>query len=177
MDGFEVAREVAEWLGGQEQAKALELVERRRELAVAGGYDWVTAVAQMHGKFGVNEVVDYMPPETLRKFLEFRVDFLDEELTELRSAETPEDVVDALVDLCVVAIGTLDAFRVDARRAWAAVHAANVAKEVGVNKSRRNELGLPDLVKPEGWTPPSHAGNVGLLAKAFAAPVRRSEDD
>lgn len=177
MDGFEVAREVAEWLGGQEQTKALELVERRRELAVAGGYDWVTAIAQMHGKFGVNEVVDYLSPEMLRRFLEFRVDFLGEELSELRSAETPEDVVDALVDLCVVAIGTLDAFRVDARQAWAVVHAANVAKEAGVNESRKNDFGFPDMTKPEGWTPPSHAGNVGLLARVFAAPARRPEDD
>lgn len=167
MDGYEVAREIAAWMGGRDREKAEELVTRRRELALVSGYEWVSAVAAMHGKFGVNEVVDYMSPELLKKFLEFRVDFLDEELSELRHAETAEDVVDALVDLCVVAVGTLDAFRVDARRAWAAVHAANMAKEPGVNPGRPNEFGLPDLVKPEGWVPPSHEGNHGLLTKVF----------
>lgn len=167
MDGFDVATEVASWMGGKDREKALELVARRRELAIAGGYDWVTAIGQMHGKFGVNEVVDYMPPELLKKFLDFRVDFLDEELHELRDAKTAEDVVDALIDLCVVAIGTLDAFRVDARRAWAAVYEANMVKEPGSNPSRPNAFGLPDLTKPAGWQPPSHEGNHGLLTKVF----------
>jgi hypothetical protein len=38
-------------------------------------------------------------------------------------------------------------------------------KEVGIKPSRPNPLGLPDLIKPEGWTPPSHEGNHGLLSK------------
>ena len=177
MDGFEVATEIASWMDGKDHDKALELVARRRELAIAGGYDWVTAIGRMHGKFGVNESVDYFSPELLKKFLEFRVDFLDEELTELRDAKTAEDVVDALVDLCVVAIGTLDAFRVDARRAWAVVYEANMAKEPGVNASRPNAFGLPDLTKPAGWLPPSHEGNHGLLTKTFTTAERKPEDD
>jgi hypothetical protein len=38
-----------------------------------------------------------------------------------------------------------------------------MSKEVGVKKERPNPLGLPDLVKPEGWINPSHSGNHGLL--------------
>ena len=72
-----------------------------------------------------------------------------------------------MIDLCVVAIGTLDAYQVDCLEAWNRVLDANMAKEIGIKHSRPNPLGLPDLIKPEGWIAPTHADNVGLLAKAF----------
>jgi hypothetical protein len=125
--------------------------------------DWVGDMANMHEHYGVKEKVAQFDQEKLKKFLEFRVKFLEEEMTELRDAETAEDVVDALIDLCVVAIGTLDLFGVDANKAWDVVHAANMSKEVGVKASRPNPLGLPDLIKPEGWKAPSHEHNHGLL--------------
>lgn len=131
--------------------------------------DWVYDIARMHEHYGVNAVVRKMDSETLRKFLNFRADFLREELDELRDAETAEDVVDALIDLCVVAIGTLDGFDVDAYEAWDRVLEANMSKEVGVKKERPNPLGLPDLIKPADWTAPSHEGNHGLLTKIFDA--------
>ena len=65
--------------------------------------------------------------------------------------------------LCVVAIGTLDAFGVNAYEAWNQVLAANLNKEVGIKESRPNPYGLPDLIKPEGWTPPDHSGNYGKI--------------
>jgi len=120
----------------------------------------------MHTKYGVNEKVRQFDKEKLEKFLEFRISFLQEELDELKDNRgNPEEVVDALVDLCVVAIGTLDAFDVDAYAAWDRVHEANMAKEVGVKASRPNPLGLPDLIKPEGWTAPSHEGNHGIVPR------------
>lgn len=126
--------------------------------------DWVSDIADMHTKYGVNEKVRQFDKEKLEKFLEFRISFLQEELDELKDNKgNPEEVVDALVDLCVVAIGTLDAFDVDAYAAWDRVHEANMAKEVGVKASRPNPLGLPDLIKPEGWTAPSHEGNHGII--------------
>lgn len=128
--------------------------------------NWVWDIEDMHTKYGVNEKVREFDAEKLKKFLEFRVAFLEEELNELKdNMNNPEEIVDALIDLCVVAIGTLDAFDVDAHDAWNAVHAANMDKEVGVKASRPNPLGLPDLIKPEGWTAPSHEGNHGLLSK------------
>ena len=75
------------------------------------------------------------------------------------------EIVDAMIDLCVVAIGTLDAFKVDAHKAWTRVLDANMQKEPGIKASRPNPLGLPDLIKPEGWTAPSHLDNIGLLRK------------
>lgn len=128
--------------------------------------NWVLDIEDMHTKYGVNQKVREFDAEKLRQFLEFRVKFLEEELNELKdNMNNPEEIVDALVDLCVVAIGTLDAFDVNAALAWDAVHKANMNKQVGVKASRPNPLGLPDLIKPEGWTAPSHEGNHGLLSK------------
>jgi len=129
--------------------------------------DWVKDIADMHTKFGVNEKVRSFDSEKLSKFLEFRIKFLEEELNEMKTADSADDVVDALIDLCVVAIGTLDAFDVDSYKAWDRVHAANMAKEVGVKASRPNPLNLPDLIKPEGWEAPTHVDNVGLIQKIY----------
>lgn len=129
--------------------------------------NWVKDIAQMHEKFGVNEKVNQFDNEKLIEFARFRIKFLEEELTELRTAKSAEDVVDALVDLCVVAIGTLDSFGVDPYKAWNRVHNANMKKEVGVKESRPNPLGLPDLIKPKGWRAPSHKNNVGLFETLF----------
>lgn len=128
---------------------------------------YITDLEEMHTKFGVNEKVRSFDKEKLKTFLKFRVDFLNEELEELKTATNADDVVDALIDLIVVAQGTLDAFDVDSVKAWKAVHDANMAKEVGVKPERPNPLGLPDLIKPAGWTAPSHKDNVGLFAKIF----------
>ena len=128
--------------------------------------DWVKDIWKMHKHYGVHPVVDKMDPETLKKFLEFRINFLQEELDELKAnKDNPEEIVDALIDLCVVAIGTLDGFAVDSHKAWDAVLEANMNKTTGVKATRPNPLGLPDLIKPEGWTAPSHEGNHGLFKK------------
>ena len=134
--------------------------------------DWVKDINDMHAKFGVHKWMDdnQSENEKLNKFLEFRLKFLAEELNETTLAfesKDPEEIVDGLIDLCVVAIGTLDAFSVDAYKAWDQVHNANMAKEPGVKESRPNPLGLPDLIKPEGWNGPSHDGNHGHLPHAF----------
>ena len=128
--------------------------------------NWVRDMNNMHAKYGVHRWVKNNP-DKLKKYLEFRINFLQEELDETQRAafiyEDPEEIVDGLIDLCVVAIGTLDAFGVDANAAWDQVLKANMAKEVGVKPERPNPLGLPDLMKPEGWEPPSHEDNTGLF--------------
>lgn len=129
--------------------------------------NWSKDINEMHEHYGVPQVVKTMSPEKLKQFLKFRIDFIREELNELETSETAEDVVDALIDLCVVAIGTLDSFEVDANEAWNQVLIANMNKKTGVNASRPNPMGLPDLIKPEGWKAPSHEGNHGLLSKVF----------
>lgn len=136
--------------------------------------DWAKDIEDMHNKYGVDQWMGVklmnVDTETLRKFLEFRMAFLKEELDETTLAvanNDPEEIVDGLIDLCVVAIGTLDAFGVDAHKAWDEVLKANMNKEVGEKAERPNPLGLPDLVKPEGWEAPSHEGNHGCLDYTF----------
>ena len=141
--------------------------------------NWVQDISDMHTKFGVNAKLREMDSGKLEAFLKFRIDFLEEELEEMRKAlvdyqagkipanKAADDTVDALIDLCVVAIGTLDGFDVNSYEAWDRVHNANMAKEVGIKASRPNPLGLPDLIKPEGWTAPEHGDNVGMLNKVY----------
>lgn len=129
---------------------------------------WVDDINNMHSKFGVHPIVSSFNREKLLAFLEFRIKFLDEELKELKVAfeeKNADDIVDALIDLSVISIGTLDLLEVDAELAWDQVFLANICKEPGIKASRPNPLGLPDLIKPEGWVPPSHADNIGLLSK------------
>ena len=129
--------------------------------------DWIDDIKQMHDKFGVNPVVRTFDKEKLYAFLEFRLKFIQEELNETKNAKGGDDIVDGLIDLCVVAIGTLNAFDVNAYEAWDRVHSANMQKEVGIKASRPNPLGLPDLVKPAGWLSPTHMDNTGLLSKLY----------
>lgn len=129
--------------------------------------NWVKDIFKMHEHYGVHPVMDQMDADKLREFLKFRINFLQEELDEMKNADNAEDVVDALIDLCVVAIGTLDSFDVDSHKAWNEVLKANMKKKVGIKESRPNPLGLPDLIKPPGWKAPSHEGNHGMLGGIF----------
>jgi len=125
--------------------------------------DWVKDIHLMQGKYLTRQWVNDNP-EKLKDFLAFRLDFLEEELTETVKAfaeNDGEELVDGLIDLCVVAIGTLDAFGIDPYKAWDEVLKANMAKEVGVKPTRPNPLGVPDLIKPDDWKAPSHTGNHG----------------
>ena len=128
--------------------------------------NWVADIEDMHIKYGFHEAVNRLSPEDKKKFLNFRLSFLKEELAEMEKAmqeDNKEEVVDALIDLCVVAIGTLDLFQINSYKAWDEVFDANMNKNPGVKASRPNPLGLPDLIKPEGWVAPSHENNTGTL--------------
>lgn len=124
----------------------------------------------MHDYYGVHQSIEKLSDEHLQEYLKFRFRFLQEELDEgLKAIEQkdPEEIVDALIDLIVVAAGTLDVYQVDFKKAWYEVLNANMNKAVGVKASRPNPWGLPDLIKNADWVPPSHAGNHGLLDKMF----------
>jgi hypothetical protein len=129
--------------------------------------NWVQDIVEMHEKFGVNGVVSKFDGEKLKKFLEFRIGCLQEELDELKEAKTADDAVDALVDLIVFAIGTLDTYGVDPYKAWDRVLVTNLVKEVGIKEGRPNPFGLPDLIKKPDWIAPTHVDNVGLFAQVF----------
>jgi len=131
--------------------------------------NWVKDIRDMHEQFGVKDWFDKNKDdkELMKKYLSFRLTMLYEELGEILSAANvqgnPEEVVDGLIDICVFAIGTLDVFEVDTNTAWNNILDANMAKETGVKPGRPNPWGLPDMMKPGGWQPPSHEGNHGHL--------------
>ena len=135
--------------------------------------NWFNDMIDMHHKYGVDK---WMGNEMrsdwsrLNKFMQFRINMMQEELDETKAAfndKNAEEMVDGIIDLCVFAIGTLEVFGVDANKAWDEVYKANMSKEVGIKEGRPNPLGLPDLVKPEGWEGPSHEGNHGNISDSF----------
>ena len=137
--------------------------------------NWFKDMQDMHKKYGVNkwmqaEQQSDVPVRRLKEFMEFRLGMMQEELDETKEAFELKDapgMVDGIIDLCVFAIGTLEVFGVDANKAWDEVYKANMSKEVGIKEGRPNPLGLPDLVKPEGWTGPNHEGNHGNITDSF----------
>ena len=142
--------------------------------------DWANDINRMQNKYGVREWVNHASPFQLKKYLEFRLNFIKEEYDETREAiimEDAEEIVDGLIDICVVAIGTLDAMGVNAHKAWDEIFNANMNKEVGVKESRPNPLGIPDLIKPEGWTAPSHKDNHGIIPTAFEPDIDEALDE
>ena len=132
--------------------------------------DLIKDIHEMHAKYGVHEWIksqlDKGDWSLLDKFMQFRIKFLYEELSELDNAYAKgdkEEIVDGLIDLIVVALGTLDAYDIDSYEAWDQVLRANMAKKVGQKETRPNPLGMPDLIKPKGWKGPDHSNNIGCL--------------
>lgn len=127
-------------------------------------------IHKMHDKYDFHNSVANLDKQSLLEFLQFRAAFLQEELNELYTAinkEDAEEVVDALVDLTVVAVGTLDLFDVDFEKAWKEVLQANLNKRVGQKASRKNNNGFPDLIKEPTWKKPNHSDNYGKLTEIF----------
>lgn len=92
--------------------------------------------------------------------VQFRLGFLEEELTELQQALANGDRVgafDALLDLAYVAYGTALWLGVDPAQWHAgmrAVHNCNMAKERALSVDASKRGSTFDVVKPEGWTGP-----------------------
>lgn len=126
--------------------------------------NWSLDMRKMHDHYGITEVVEKMDVTTTTEFVKFRSLCIQEEVDEFKEAlknSDAEEMVDALIDICVFAIGTLDLMDVDAPDAWNAVLKANMDKEVGIKEGRPNPFGLPDLAKPRDWKAPDHIGNHG----------------
>lgn len=130
--------------------------QERIDQAVPDG-NVFTDMAIFDQKYGFDSV--QMTPE----FLGFRMRFLVEELFEGIEAirkNQPERFVDAMIDLIVVAAGTLSIGKVDGQRAWDEVRRANMSKERRENPNRSGSGGA-DLIKPDGWVEPNHGTNYG----------------
>ena len=81
------------------------------------------------------------------------LDLIDEEVQELKDSATPQDDLDALIDILVVTIGAIYSMGADPEGAWREVMGTNLAKIDRVTgRVRRREDGK--VLKPEGWQPP-----------------------
>ena len=131
-------------------------------------------IREFHQKF--NLVYDGKPRGLPPELQSFRSLFLKEELREyhlqvthlgMTLAEQPDDaagityhlegMVDGLVDLVYVAMGTAYLHGFDFEESWRRVHEANMKKvrASSAEDSKRNSD--QDVVKPQGWEPPSHS--------------------
>ena len=131
---------------------------------------WPNDIADMHEKFCVTKWVNEASFHKQSELLKLRMRMLLEEFQETMDAYLQEDkqeFVDGLVDLCVIAIGTMQIAGVDPQEAWDEVLHANKSKEVGIKEGRPNKLGLPDLIKPYDWEEPLHVDNFGKLKHLF----------
>ena len=87
----------------------------------------------------------------------FRLEFLAEELAEIRTAYSAADlpgILDGLIDLVYVALGTGVCMGLPWADAWREVHRANMDKQRGANASRSASTHAIDLIKPSDWRPP-----------------------
>lgn len=132
-------------------------------------------VNDMHNYYGFHSVVENLSDAELLHFLRFRFRFLLEELNEgLKGIDdsNADEVVDSLIDIIVVATGTLDLFKIDFAKAWNEVLSANMKKTPGMKSTRQNICGFPDLIKSAEWVAPDHRDNIGLVEAAFKNNVR-----
>lgn len=121
---------------------------------------------RMQRKFGMDK-----EPLDMAK-LKFRVEgLLNEEMGEALEAldeKNAEELVDAHIDLMVIALGNLYLMGVDINKAWKEVYRANMSKKRGTKPGREQSGGF-DLIKPPGWKAPDHSDNHGVLDEIFAS--------
>lgn len=111
-------------------------------------------IEEFHEKFGLDQpnANATLEPEEW----ELRHKRLRDELNEYDKAveeQDDEEVLDALVDLVYIALGTAYRRGWDFGEAWRRVHGANMAKERGRPGNSKYGSGF-DIVKPDGWEAP-----------------------
>jgi predicted HAD superfamily Cof-like phosphohydrolase len=125
-------------------------------------------VVDFHKKFGVPHAV--RPSFLDAKTHEFRVKFMQEELTEFCEAamsDNMEDMADALVDLVYVALGTAHMMGLPWDKLWDEVQRANMSKQRAATAGDSKRGTSLDVIKPPGWTAPNHKP---ALAELYVPP-------
>ena len=110
-------------------------------------------------KFGLTrpDVPQFLDQETM----DFRINFLIEELEEIKLGYKNKDiaeVADGLIDLTVVAMGTAYLMGLPWNWMWDEVLRANLAKERVTHAGESKRGSSLDLKKPECWRPPDIEG-------------------
>ena len=116
-------------------------------------------IVTFYEKFGLTKA-DY-PILLDNQTMDFRINFLQEELDEIKQGYKDKDiaeVADGLVDLVVVAMGTAYLMGLPWDWLWDEVLRANLSKERVVNAGESKRGSSLDLKKPDGWKPPDIEG-------------------
>ncbi|MFN9301360.1 MAG: nucleoside triphosphate pyrophosphohydrolase family protein [Candidatus Kapaibacterium sp.] len=113
----------------------------------------INIVKMMHAKFGIN--YEGPPRHLTPEEKEFRIVCLSEELTEYQEAITLEDELDALIDLIVFSLGTLERHGFAFTLPFMEVMNANLQKKLAESSSESKRGFEIDLVKPKGWLAPN----------------------
>ena len=117
--------------------------------------DFWKDIKDFHEKFGLKyEGKPRTLPNELRVF---RIDFMDEEISEYAMASAQKDLhdqLDALVDLVYVALGTATLHGFNFPEAWRRVHEANMKKVRATDIKDSKRRSIYDVIKPLGWEPP-----------------------
>lgn len=123
--------------------------------------DFFKDVGEFHLKFGLPVEGDDVPHPLEPELLNFRFDFLLEELREFGHAAASDDLpemADALVDLIYVACGTAHLMGLPLNELWDDVHQANMTKQRAATDGSDSKRGSSfDVIKPEGWVGPDGA--------------------
>lgn len=134
--------------------------------------DLFADVGEFHVKFSL-PVFDPKQPhkasrrdDAIQEIIAYRRGFLREELSEFeRAAENGDaaEMLDALVDLVWVALGTAHYLNLPFYHGWAEVKRANLSKELRREDDPLGKRGAVEKIKkPEGWEPPDHATVLAL---------------
>lgn len=120
----------------------------------------------MHTKFGL----DYNGEPRHLSYEEkaFRIAAMQEELNEFAEADDLVGQYDALIDLLVFCVGTMDRMGFPLQEGFNTVMSCNLAKNVGQNGTKRGGF-KADLVKPEGWQGPEDILTQILVKKTLEA--------
>jgi predicted HAD superfamily Cof-like phosphohydrolase len=160
-----------------EQLRQQEQGRQRSNGRTRSVQDFLVDIAMFHEKYGLayNGKPRVLPPELHA----FRVLFMREEIDEHEEVQSflfdettkgptfrdqgiilggLEKQLDALVDEMYVVLGTAyqQGFFPMFEEAWRRVHNANMLKVRATNAVDSARGSTFDVIKPEGWTPPSH---------------------
>ena len=126
---------------------------------------WITVCTRTQGNPFVDQRVfqavfqNHIQRDPEANYLLYR-SLIQEELKELDEAKTPEEHLDAIIDLIYVVIGAGVALEHDMQGAWDEVHRTNMAKLGDDGKPIIRESD-GKVQKPEGWTPPDLSRFIG----------------
>lgn len=109
----------------------------------------------------------FKEPNKAQKQLYFNL--IDEEVQELKAAKTPEEELDALIDIIWVACGAINSAGYHGDGAWREVMRSNMSKIDRVTGTVKKDAN-GKILKPEGWRPPELsrylvAPNAGLTSR------------